>query len=65
VLSVAGGYLAYAYLVIGLPGSAYLISQSGSLIIALLCLGGSLLGWVAALVWWRVEMNKNRKEHTG
>jgi beta-N-acetylhexosaminidase len=65
VLSVAGGYLAYAYLVIGLPGSAYLISQSGSLIIALLSLGGSLLGWVAALVWWRVETNKNRKEHTG
>jgi beta-N-acetylhexosaminidase len=60
-ISLVGGYLAYLYLVVGLPGSAYLISQSGSLIIAVLSIGGSLFGWAVALSWWRIEINKSRK----
>lgn len=62
-LGAVGGYLAYLYLALGLPGSASLISTSGSVAIALISILGVILGWAASGVWWVVlQRIKSHKE---
>ena len=61
-LSCFGGYLAYLYLVLGLPGSAYLISVSGSVVVGLISILGVILGWGAAGIWWSITEQKKAKK---
>ena len=49
-----GGYLAYLYLVLGLPGSYYLISTSGSVLVAFVSILGVIFGWGISGIWWVV-----------
>ncbi|MHC1740022.1 MAG: glycoside hydrolase family 3 N-terminal domain-containing protein [Anaerolineaceae bacterium] len=58
-LACIGGYAAYLYLVLGLPGSAYLISVNGTVVVALISIVGVILGWAAAGVWWGIAHNKS------
>ena len=60
-LSCIGGYMAYLYLVLGLTGSAYLISVGGSVVVGLISVVGVLLGWGASGIWWFLEQKKLRK----
>jgi beta-N-acetylhexosaminidase len=52
ITSCLGGYLAYLYLAVGLPGSPGLIAQSGTIGIALVSIVGTIIGGVAAGTWW-------------
>lgn len=61
-LSCFGGYLAYLYLVLGLPGSAYLISVSGSIVVGLISVLGVILGWGTAGIWWSITEQKKAKK---
>jgi hypothetical protein len=61
-LSCLGGYLSYLYLVIGLPGSSYLISISGSTVVALISVLGVIVGWGVAGIWWSIDQHKTAKK---
>lgn len=55
LLSLIGGMLAYAYLVLNFPGSKRLISSTGELGVILVTIIGVGLGWGTALSWQRIQ----------
>jgi len=58
-----GGYLAYLYLVLGLPGGASLIISSGSVAVALISILGVILGWGVAGMWWLILMQISKSKN--
>ena len=60
-LGCIGGYLAYLYLVLGLPGSGSLISTGGSAAIALISILGVILGWASSGIWWVILKRKKQQ----
>jgi beta-N-acetylhexosaminidase len=60
-LGCIGGYLAYLYLVLGLPGSGSLISTGGSAAIALVSILGVILGWASSGIWWVILKRKKQQ----
>jgi beta-N-acetylhexosaminidase len=58
-----GGYLAYLYLVLGLPGGAPLIISSGSVAVALISILGVIFGWGVAGIWWLILMQISKRKN--
>jgi beta-N-acetylhexosaminidase len=63
-LSCIGGYTAYLYLVLGLPGGAYLINLSGSVVVGLISVAGVILGWSLAGLWWVIEQRRTGSKNS-
>lgn len=62
-LACLGGYVAYLYLALGLPGGSYLINLSGSVAVGLVSITGVIVGWAIAGIWW--WMDQRRGKSTG
>ena len=62
-LACLGGYLAYLYLALGLPGTSNFINLGGSVAVGLTCVVGVILGWAAAGIWWwrATQMKENAR----
>jgi len=61
-LACVGGYIAFLYLTLGLPGTKDIINESGSIAIGLISMAGCLLGWGIAGLWWWIGRLKQNNE---
>jgi beta-N-acetylhexosaminidase len=60
-LTLIGGLLAYLYLVLRLPGSAEMLSDSVSRSVFLSTLAGTILGLTVAFLWQRLSEARSRE----
>lgn len=60
LLAVCGGFAAYIYIVIGLPGGSRIIETSGVKGITLTALLGAVLGWLGGCIWQLWLRNRAR-----